>query len=237
MQGIGIGVSDFKMLRVRDNYFIDKSLFIKHIIDNQSSVASITRPRRFGKTLNMSMLKYYFDITAKDSKELFEGLKIMEQGEKYTSKLGAYPCIYCTLKNAKGQTYEEMLLLINKEIAKVFSNFTEILKSKKMLDIEKEMFNRILKLEANEVEISNSIKFLMRLLNNEYEKPVILLLDEYDEPLQTEYVKSYYKKAINFFKRFFSITVKDNIYLEKAVLTGVEQVTKADMFSRSKQHY
>ena len=96
MEGIGIGESDFKMLRLRDYYFIDKSLYIKDIIDNKSKVTLVTRPRRFGKTLNMSMLKYYFDYTSKDNKELFKGLKIMEQEEKYTSKLGAYPCIYMT---------------------------------------------------------------------------------------------------------------------------------------------
>ena len=93
MKGIGIGVSDFKMLRVRDNYFVDKSLFIKDIVDNQSNVILITRPRRFGKTLNMSMLRYFLDCNKKDTVKLFEGLKIMEQGEGYTSKLGAYPCI------------------------------------------------------------------------------------------------------------------------------------------------
>ena len=101
MKGIGIGESDFKMLRMKDYYFIDKSLFIKDIIDNSSKVTLITRPRRFGKTLNMSMLRYFLDCTKKDSKELFEGLKIMEQGEKYTSKLGAYPCIL----NKNSNTY------------------------------------------------------------------------------------------------------------------------------------
>ena len=90
--GIGIGISDFKALRLRNNYFIDKTMYIKDIIDNQSGVVLITRPRRFGKTLNMSMLRYFFDCNVKDSKVLFDGLKIMEQGEKYTSKLGAYPC-------------------------------------------------------------------------------------------------------------------------------------------------
>ena len=93
MQGIGIGVSDFKILRVKDNYFIDKSLFIKHVLDNQSAIALITRPRRFGKTLNMSMLRHFLDCTQKDSRKLFEGLKIMEQGENYTSKLGKIRCI------------------------------------------------------------------------------------------------------------------------------------------------
>ena len=103
MQGIGIGISDFKMLRLRDNYYIDKTMYIKDIIDNQSGVVLITRPRRFGKTLNMSMLKYYFDRNQKDSKELFQGLKIMSQEEKYTSKLGAYPVIYVTLKDVRGE--------------------------------------------------------------------------------------------------------------------------------------
>ena len=97
MNGIGIGISDFKFLRIRDNYYIDKTMYIKDIIDNQSGVILVTRPRRFGKTLNMSMLKYYFDCTQKDSKELFKGLKIMSQEEQYTSKLGYYPVIYITL--------------------------------------------------------------------------------------------------------------------------------------------
>ena len=101
MQGIGIGISDFKNLRLRKNYFIDKSLYIKDIIDNQSGVILITRPRRFGKTLNMSMLRYYFDIKGKDNKELFKDLKIMKEDEYYTSKLGYYPVIYLTLKDAR----------------------------------------------------------------------------------------------------------------------------------------
>ena len=99
MHGIGLGQSDFRALRIRKNYYIDKTMYIKDIIDNDSSVILVTRPRRFGKTLNMSMLRYYFDCSQKDNKELFEGLKIMEQGEEYTSKLGYYPCIYLTLKD------------------------------------------------------------------------------------------------------------------------------------------
>ena len=101
MKGIGIGISDFKALRIRDNYFIDKSMYIKDIIDNQSGVILLTRPRRFGKTLNMSMLRYYFDIKGKDNKELFKDLKIMKEDEYYTSKLGYYPVIYLTLKDAR----------------------------------------------------------------------------------------------------------------------------------------
>ena len=110
MYGIGIGESDFKILRIKKDYYIDKTKYIKDIIDNRSKVLLITRPRRFGKTLNMSMLRYYFDCTKKDSKELFKGLKIMEQEEKYTSKLGYYPCIYLTLKDAGLQSYELMIM-------------------------------------------------------------------------------------------------------------------------------
>ena len=120
--GIGIGISDFKALRLRKNYFIDKTMFIKDIIDNQASVALITRPRRFGKTLNMSMLRCFFDCDVKDAKELFDGLKIMEQGEKYTSKLGAYPCIYMNLKDICALNYEEMIIRLRGVIKKFIKN-------------------------------------------------------------------------------------------------------------------
>ena len=113
MQGIGIGTSDFKKMRVKDNYYIDKTMYIRNIIDNKSEIILITRPRRFGKTLNMSMLKYYFDCKTTDNKELFQGLKIMEQGEQYTSKLGYYPVIYITLKDVQDSNYEKMLLNMN----------------------------------------------------------------------------------------------------------------------------
>ena len=234
MQGIGIGVSDFKMLIRKDNYFIDKSLFIKDIIDNQSGVALITRPRRFGKTLNMSMLKYYFDCTCKDSREIFEGLKIMEQGEKYTEKLGYYPVIYITLKDVQGEDFDAMLLGLKTQMNEIYIEHSNLLKSEKLLDIEKEMFNTILNLKANEVEIQNSLKLLSRLLNKEYNKPVILLIDEYDVPIQNAYIEGYYDKAVKFFKIFYGTTFKDNSYLEKTVLTGVSRVAKEGIFSRSK---
>ena len=234
MKGIGIGVSDFKMLRTRDNYFIDKSLFIKDIIDNASNVALITRPRRFGKTLNMSMLRYFLDCNKKDSKELFEGLKIMEQGEKYTSKLGAYPCIYLTLKDVRGTSYENMMLSLQTELVELFIEHSYLLKSEKLLDIEKEMFSTVLNLRANEVQTQNAIKLLSKLLYKEFDKPVYLIIDEYDVPLQSAYVEGYYEEAVKFLRSFYGITFKDNSYLEKTVLTGVSRVAKESIFSRSK---
>ena len=231
MQGIGIGVSDFKMLRMRDNYFLDKSLFIKHIIDDQSSVALITRPRRFGKTLNMSMLRYYFDCKIKDSKELFKGLKIMEQEEKYTSKQGNVPCIYITFNGVRGRNYENMILSLKTELNELFIEHVDLLKSEKLLEVDKEMFNTVLNLKANEVEIINALKLLSRLLYKEYDKPVMLFLDEYDVPLQNAYVGDFYDEAIQFFRDFYGRTLKDNPYLEKTVITGVSRVAKESIFS------
>ena len=231
MTGIGIGTSDFKKLRLKQYYYIDKTEYIKHIIDNKSEVILVTRPRRFGKTLNMSMLKYYFDCTDKYNKELFEGLKIMEAEEKYTSKMGYYPCIYMTLKDVASTDFEKMLLCLKTELVELYINHVNLLKSEKLLDIEKEMFSTILNLKANEIEMRDGLKLLTKLLYKEYEKPVMLFLDEYDVPLQNAYIEGYYEEAIKFFKVFYGTTFKDNPYLEKTVITGVSRVAKESIFS------
>ena len=231
MQGIGIGTMDFKKMRINDYYYIDKTMYIKDILDNKSEVILVTRPRRFGKTLNMSMLRYYFDIKCKDSKELFNGLKITKQDEYYTSKLGYYPVIYLSLKDINGSNFEEMLLQLKTELVEVFIDNAELLKSEKLLDIEKQMFSTVLNLRANKIELQGALKLLSRLLYKEYERPVILLVDEYDVPLQTAYVKGYYDEAIDFLKSFYGATFKDNSYLEKTILTGVSRIAKESIFS------
>ena len=231
MTGIGIGVSDFKAIRIRNNYYIDKSMYIKNIIDNQSGVILVTRPRRFGKTLNMSMLKYYFDCTQKDNKELFEGLKILEQEDKYTSKLGYYPVIYLTLKDVQDTTYENMILYLKTAILDMYQEHIYLLKSDKIYEFEKERIKEILFGREDEVTLKNSIKELSKYLSRHYEKPCILLIDEYDVPLQNAYVEGYYDDAVKFFKTFYGTTFKDNPYLEKTVLTGVSRVAKESIFS------
>ena len=231
MQGIGIGESDFKILRSKDLYYIDKSLFIKHILDNSSKIALITRPRRFGKTLNMSMLRHFLDCNQKDSRKLFEGLKIMEQGEIYTEKLGAYPCIYLTMKDVQGDNLEEMLYFFQTQLIELFMEHIQLLKSEKILDVEKEKFNTLLNLKANKPQLQEAIKLLSRMLYVEYEKPVYIIIDEYDVPLQNAYVKGFYDDAIKFFRTFYGITFKDNQYMEKTVLTGVSRVAKESIFS------
>ena len=231
MQGIGIGISDFKSLRVRNNYFVDKSMYIKDIIDNQSGVILVTRPRRFGKTLNMSMLRYYFDIKCKDSKELFKGLKIMEQDEYYTSKLGYYPVIYLSLKDAGLMNYEYMIMQMKTIMMDMFYEHRYILENQELPEGEKAIFNRILKAEATDIDLINSLKILSKMLYIYYDRPVILLVDEYDVPLQTAYVEKYYDEAIKFLKSFYGATFKDNPYLEKTILTGVSRIAKESIFS------
>ena len=230
MKGIGIGISDFKMLRLRKNYYIDKTMYIKHIIDNQAGVILVTRPRRFGKTLNMSMLKYYFDCTAKGNKELFEGLKIMEQGEEYNSKLGYYPVIYLTLKDAGLMNYDLMIMQLKTIMMELYYEHKYLLEGE-MSEGERTIFNKILSAKANDVDLLNSVKMLSKLLNQYFNKPVILLIDEYDVPLQNAYVEGYYEEAVKFFKTFYGTTFKDNPYLEKTVLTGVSRVAKESIFS------
>ena len=231
MYGIGIGESDFKILRIKKDYYIDKTKYIKDIIDNRSKVLLITRPRRFGKKLNMSMLRYYFDCTKKDSKELFKGLKIMEQEEKYTSKLGYYPCIYLTLKDVMETNYANMILNMKIAIAEMYQEHRYLLESDKIYPEEKEQIKEILFYKEDEIVLRNSIKSLSKYLNRHYNKPVMLFLDEYDVPLQNAYVEGYYEEGIKFFKTFYGVTFKDNPYLEKTILTGVSRVAKESIFS------
>ena len=232
--GVGIGESDFRNLRRRENYYIDKTMYIKDIIDNQSRVALITRPRRFGKTLNMSMLRYYFDCNVPNSRELFEGLKIMEQGEKYTSKLGAYPAIYLTLKDVNDVSYKNMILNLKTAILDMYREHRYLLESNKIYEDEKERINNILYVREDEAALKASVRELSGYLYRHFEKPVMLFIDEYDVPIQSAYVKGYYEEAIEFLKTFYGTTFKDNPYLEKTVLTGVSRVAKESIFSRSK---
>ena len=231
MTGIGIGLSDFKALRLRRNYYIDKTEFIKHIIDNQSSVVLITRPRRFGKTLNMTTLRYYFDNRVTDAKELFQNLKIMQLGEEYTSKMSSYPCIYLTLKDAGMPNYEYMIMQLKTIMMDLYFENRYLLEAAEMSEGERNTFNKILGANANEIDLINSVKMLSKIMYQYYQKPVMLFLDEYYVPLQSAYVEGYYDQAVKFFKTFYGTTFKDNQYLQKTVITGVSRIAKESIFS------
>ena len=227
---IAIGDSDFKSVLTRDCYYIDKTLYIKRILDNSSSVALVTRPRRFGKTLNMSMLRYFFDIR-KNSKDLFADKKIMKEDEYYTSKLNSYPVIYITLKDVMDRSYEDMVRAIKTAVNDMYQEHRYLLESDKIYEEEKEKIKDILWIREDVEALKISIKELSKYLSRQYDKKVILLIDEYDVPIQNAYVSGYYDEAIKFFKTFFGTTFKDNPYLEKTVLTGVSRVAKESLFS------
>ena len=158
----------------------------------------------------------------------------MEQEEKYTSKLGAYPCIYMTLKDVNDSNYENMILNMETAVLEVYKQHMYLLESDKIYDFEKEQIKDILWCKENETTLKNSIKNLSEYLSRHFDKKVMLFLDEYDVPLQNAYVKGYYEKAVEFFKTFYGVTFKDNQYLEKTVITGVSRVAKESIFSRSK---
>ena len=201
-RNIAIGTSDFKGLLSKGCYYIDKTLYIKRILDNKSEVALITRPRRFGKTLNMSMLKYFFSIT-QNSEELFADKKIMQAGEEYTSKMNSYPVIYLTLKDVADPTYEDMIRAMKTAIYDMYQDHLYLLESDKVKEFEKDRIKDILWVREDVEAIKVSVKELSKYLYNQYEKKVIVLIDEYDVPIQNAYVKGYYDKAIDFFKLFF----------------------------------
>ena len=231
MELFGIGESDFKALRALGTYYIDKTMFIKNVIDDKSKVLLITRPRRFGKTLNMSTLRYFFDINNKEGKEIFKGLKIMEQGEEYTSKLGAYPVIYITLKDVNDTTYEKMIMDLKTAVLQMYRNHRYLMDSDNIYQEEKDRIMDILYGREDEAVLKNSIRDLSELLYRHFGKKVYLIVDEYDVPIQNAYIEGYYDEAIKFYKTFFGTTFKDNPYLEKTVLTGVSRVAKESIFS------
>ena len=227
MKKIPIGVDDFKKLIENNAYYIDKTKFIADILNDAAEVKLFTRPRRFGKTLNMSTLKYFFDIQNKDeNRKLFNGLDI--EKSQYTSEQGKYPVIFISMKGIKAPNWEDYLFQIKtliKELYNEFSFIREIL-NKSELD----SFDKIW-LKKDDGEYSNALKNLTAYLYKYYKKEVILLIDEYDNPLITAYEYHYYDDVLPFFKVFYGEALKTNPYLKMGVMTGIIRVIKAGIFS------
>ena len=230
LKTIALGVDDFKKIIDRECFYVDKTLLIKHIIDDRSDVCLITRPRRFGKTLSLSMLKYYFDINL-DSKDLFEGLDIMSCDEKYISEMNSCPVIFLTLKSLKYSDYETNIINLKSYISNIYKEHLYLLNSNKLLESEKETISRIIDNKIYDSEISNLLYDLSGYLYKHFDKNVLMLIDEYDVPLQNAYVNNFYNEAITFWKNFFDNSFKTNPYLYKTVLTGVSRVAKESIFS------
>ena len=228
MKRLAIGLSDFKHLIEEDFYYFDKTKFIEEVIKDGSQVKLFARPRRFGKTLNMSMLKYFFDIKNKEeNKEIFKDLYI-EKTEAFKEQ-GQYPVIFLSLKDLKALTWEQMEKAIKSAISRLFSEYKYLLNDLDKFDTL--TFENILLKNTELEDLKEALKFLTRILYEKYNKKVVVLIDEYDSPLVSAYINGYYEKAKDFFKTFYSTVLKDNSYLQMGVLTGIIRVIKAGIFS------
>ena len=228
MKRLAIGVSDFKKIIKGDFYYFDKTKLIEEIINDGSEVKLFTRPRRFGKTLNMSMLKYFFDIENKEeNKKLFKDLYI-EKTDAFKEQ-GQYPVIFLSLKDLKASNWEEMEEKISVVLSDLFSEYEYLIND--LLGSDSNKLKKIINEDANLSNLGRSLKLLTKILYEKYNKKVVVLIDEYDSPLVSAYINGYYEKAKDFFKTFYSTVLKDNSYLQMGVLTGIIRVIKAGIFS------
>ena len=225
---IPIGISDFKTLIENDYYYVDKTNFIEDMSTQVGQPLLFTRPRRFGKTLNMSMLRYFFDIVnAEENRKLFKDLYI-EKSETFKYQ-GQYPVIFISLKDLKVSSFNEAIEELKNLIAEVYEKHFYILEN--LSSFNKDIFNNILTRNANMVELRNSLKFLSKILKDYYKKKVVLIIDEYDTPIVSAYEYGYYEDGISFFRTFFGAALKDNEYLQMGVMTGILRVAKEGIFS------
>ena len=221
------GISDFKTLIENNYYYIDKTLFISEVGKNVGKTLLFTRPRRFGKTLNMSMLKYFFDIReAEENKKLFKNLKISEIS--YFEKQGKYPVIFVSLKDIKEETFEKTIIRTGYLLKSLYNQFEFIRES--LNENELTEFDNIW-LGRNNNNLKNSLLNLAVFLKKYYDKKVVVLIDEYDTPLVSAYKYGYYEEAKNFFSGLYGSVLKDNTVLQVGVITGIIRIVRAGIFS------
>lgn len=232
-----IGIDNFEMLITRGYYFIDKTLLIKDLLDNKAAVNLFTRPRRFGKTLNISMLQYYLEdrrdeFTGEkiDNSYLFEGLNIKAEGEKYTKDIGKYPVINLSLKSAKQRSLDLAFQCIREEISNEFKRHKYIIESD-VLKAEKEHFMKIVNNDKDMSLYITALKFLSNCLNKYHNEKVIILIDEYDVPLENAFFEGFYNEMISFIRSLFESALKTNPSLEFSVITGCLRISKESIFT------
>ncbi len=230
MRKLNLGNSDFKSVIENDNYFVDKSLFVKAVIDSQSQILLLPRPRRFGKTLNLSMLKYFFDVNERQNKHLFLNLKIWQSETGIKEKYQNHPVIFFSFKDAKEKTWEKCYELIVSELADLFRQHLYLLAGTLLSETEKIEFNEIINRKAKETDFQRSLKKLSEYLFRYHQQKVVILIDEYDTPIQAGY-KNYYESVISFMRNLLSGAFKDNAHLYKGVLTGILRISKESIFT------
>ncbi len=228
MKKIPIGEDNFKRLIEKDAYYIDKTEVIKELLDNEIAVVLFPRPRRFGKTLLLSMLDSFFNIdTKKENKELFHGLYI--EDSKYKNEFGKYPVIHVDFKELKQHTYEEVINQFKIIIAKLYTEKEYVKEVMNEAEIEK--FNLLISGKGNETDYENAINLLSLWLKRYHKEKVIILIDEYDAPITNAYVNHIYEEVMNFLRSVFSSSLKGNDNLKMGILTGITRVSKESIFS------
>ena len=226
-KAVPVGIEDFERIINEDYYYVDKTLLIEELLINRAPVTLFTRPRRFGKTLNMSMIKYFFDVKNKEeNKKLFENLKI--SNSEYMSEQGKYPVIFISLKDLKADTWKECLKRLKLFIFDLYVEFEYI--REKMNEWDKRKFEKVL-YEQEDADYIMSLKFLADSLYKYYGEKAIILIDEYDAPIINAFDKGYYNEAINFFQTFYSSALKTNNSLKYGILTGITRIIKEGIFS------
>ena len=226
-KAVPVGIEDFERIVREDYYYVDKTLLIEELLINRAPVTLFTRPRRFGKTLNMSMIKYFFDVKNKEeNKKLFENLKI--SNSEYMSEQGKYPVIFISLKDLKGNSWKECLKRLKLFIFDLYIEFEYI--REKMNEWDKRKFEKVL-YEQEDADYIMSLKFLADSLYKYYGEKTIILIDEYDAPIINAFDKGYYNEAINFFQTFYSSALKTNNSLKYGILTGITRIIKEGIFS------
>ena len=227
-KAVPVGIEDFERIVREDYYYVDKTQLIEELLINRAPVTLFTRPRRFGKTLNMSMIKYFFDVKNKEeNKKLFENLKIYNS--EYMSEQGKYPVIFISLKDLKEDTWEECIESIKDIMHKIFNEYSFL---REKLNIgEKRQFDKIWEITGNERNFKTSLLDLSNYLNKYYGEKVIILIDEYDAPIINAFDKGYYNEAVNFFQTFYSSALKTNNSLKYGILTGITRIIKEGIFS------
>lgn len=225
-----IGVEFFKNFKRDHFYYVDKTEFIRDLVDTRGSVNLFTRPRRFGKSLNMDMLKTFFEIGTDPA--LFDGLKIAEETEICERHMGKYPVISISLKDVAGTTFQTAYDMLGLEVSREARQFKFLLESEKLLQFEKEQLLRLMKGEfEKEADLHGSLRLLTELLFEHYGIPVIVLIDEYDVPLDKAYQSGYYPDMVNLIRSLFSTVLKTNSNLHFAVITGCLRIAKESIFT------
>ena len=227
---VAIGIQNFEDIRKRNYFYIDKTALIKEWWEAGDSVTLLTRPRRFGKTLNMSMLEQFFSVGYAGRQDLFDGLFIWEE-EKYRTLQGTYPVISLSFARVKENHYADIRAKICEILRNLYIKFSFLLESNVLTGADKDYYNRMLQAEISNPDATSSLYQLSDFLYRYYGKKVIILLDEYDTPMQEAYVDGYWEDLVAFTRSLFNSTFKTNPYLERAVMTGITRVSKESIFS------